>query len=69
MRSLAVVIALAVMLTIIAGCVQPRIGSLEYSDPYGSTATNPDKRWWGEESSGGDLNVDKFLYRWRGLTE
>lgn len=69
MRNVAVVIALVVLLTIVAGCVQPRIGSPEYSDPYGNTVGSSDKRWWGEESSGSELNVDKFLYRWRGLTE
>lgn len=69
MRSWLAFFVLVLALATLAGCVQPRIGSLEYSDPYGNTANNPDRNWWDRESAPGELDVDKFLWRWRGLTE
>jgi hypothetical protein len=71
-----VVVRLAVMLLVFAllvvafaGCVQARVGSAEYSDPYGFTPENPDKRWWSQERPVKEVNIDKFLYRWKGLTK
>jgi hypothetical protein len=60
---------IAVLVLAASGCTQPRFGSLEYSCPYGNTARNSEKRWWGEEKSTADFDIDKFMWRWRGLTQ
>jgi hypothetical protein len=69
MRSLILLAAAAALCLCILGCVQPRYGSPDYYDPYGNTARTPEKRWWAEEKGSSDLDIDKFLWRWRGLTE
>ncbi len=69
MRSWVILIALVLLSATLAGCVQPRVGSPGYANPYGDTTTSPSKRWWGEESPRADVDIDKFLWRWRGLNE
>ncbi len=69
MRNWLTLFILAFLCAIVAGCTQPRIGSLEYSCPYGNTARNSKKRWWGEKRPAADIDIDKFMWRWRGLTK
>ena len=69
MRNCTIILALVVLTVVLTGCVQPRVSSPEYGNPYGDTSYSPSKRWWGEERPRGDVDVDKFLWRWRGLTQ
>jgi hypothetical protein len=65
-------VAAAVVLTLLvtfAGCIQARVGSPEYNDPYGPDNTLPEKRWWGDQRPGGDEDTDKFMDRWNHLKE
>ena len=69
MRSGLLVVLLIVMCIFLTSCVQPRVGSPGYSNPYGDTSYSPERRWWGEESPRADVDIDKFMWRWRGLNE
>jgi hypothetical protein len=65
-----IMIAAAVLLTFLmtfAGCVQPRVTSPEYSDPYGPNRSLPEKRWWGEDKQEGTEDTEKFIDRWNHL--
>lgn len=69
MRSAVIVVCLIATCMLLVSCVQPRVGSPGYSDPYGDTSYSPEKRWWGEETPRANVDIDKFLWRWRGLNE
>jgi hypothetical protein len=60
---------LAVAFLECAGCTQPAVGTPGYHDPYGATAGESERHWWGEERDNRDVDLDRFLHRWRGLTE
>lgn len=65
MRSLLIFLAFILLLTVMAGCVQPRYSNLD-RDYYGAKS-NPDKHWWGKEQQSSNVNLDRFIYKWDGL--
>lgn len=67
MRLLVAAAVLLVLAVAFAGCVQARVGSPEYRDPYGPDKTLPEKRWWGEERPDGSEDAEKVIYRWNHL--
>ena len=69
MKFFVILLVSALVTLALVGCVQARVGSPEYTDPYGFNPEYPDKRWWGEDRPVRDVDIDKFLYRWKGLTK
>lgn len=67
MRILTAAAVLLTLLITFAGCVQARVGSPEYNDPYGPDRSLPEKRWWAEERPSGSESPEKFLTRWNHL--
>jgi hypothetical protein len=67
MRTFAVMITMALLFVLLAGCVQPRVGSLEYSDQYGPDKSFPDRHWWGDSRPTSNMDVETFLFKNRGF--
>jgi hypothetical protein len=68
-KAVVLLLIVSLMVLTIVGCVQPRVGGTEYRDSHGWAMSGPKRHWWGKDRPERDVDIDRFLYRWQGLTD